>query len=35
MFLEEPHGNEVLPPERIRLDPKTGTLAEQLGERAS
>jgi hypothetical protein len=29
-FLEEPYGSEVLPPERIRLDPKKGTLAEQL-----
>jgi hypothetical protein len=29
-FLEEPYGSEVLPLERIRLDPQKGTLAEQL-----
>ncbi len=29
-FLEEPYGGELLPPERIRLDPEKGTLAEQL-----
>ncbi len=29
-FLEEPYGGEVLPPERIRMDPAKGTLAEQL-----
>ncbi len=29
-FMEEPYGHEVLPPERVRLDPKKGTLADQL-----
>ncbi len=29
-FLEMPYGGEVLPPERIRIDPEKGTLAEQL-----
>ncbi len=29
-FMEEPYGNELLPPERVRFDPAKGTLAEQL-----
>jgi hypothetical protein len=29
-FMEPPYGHEVLPPERIRIDPEKGTLAEQL-----
>ena len=29
-FMEEPYGNELLPPERVRFDPEKGTLAEQL-----
>ncbi len=29
-FMEEPYGHEVLPPERVRFDPKKGTLTEQL-----
>jgi len=29
-FLEMPYGEEMLPPERIRMDPEKGTLAEQL-----
>lgn len=29
-FMEPPYGNQVLPPERIRLDPAKGTLDEQL-----
>jgi hypothetical protein len=29
-FMEEPYGNELVPPERVRFDPAKGTLAEQL-----
>ena len=29
-FMEEPYGNELLPPERVRFDPEKGTLDEQL-----
>ena len=29
-FMEEPYGNELLRPERVRFDPAKGTLAEQL-----
>jgi hypothetical protein len=28
--MEEPYGNELLPPERVRFDPEKGSLAEQL-----
>jgi hypothetical protein len=29
-FMEEPYGNELLPPGRVRFDPAKGTLAQQL-----